>query len=82
MTVEELTVNVLRLPRLDRAKLAQELFLSLQESEDEVAVAWAGELERRSRELAEGKVQPIPWEVARLELLSELNQRYEARTSS
>jgi putative addiction module component (TIGR02574 family) len=45
------------LPREDRARVAEELLSSLEESEEEIAAAWATELERRSREVAEGRVQ-------------------------
>ena len=48
---------------------------SLEESNDEVASAWATELERRSREVAEGRVQTTTWEIARTEILKELEQR-------
>ena len=63
------------LPRDERARVAEELLSSLEEPEEAVAVAWADELQRRSRELAEGKVTPIPWETARSEILAELEQR-------
>lgn len=47
----------------------------LEEPEPEALQAWAGELERRSREVAEGKVQPISWELARTHLQAELTAR-------
>jgi putative addiction module component (TIGR02574 family) len=83
MSTEELLAHVLRLPRHERAQVAEELLSSLEESsEDEVAVAWAEELDRRSREMAEGKVQPIEWKAARAELLEELGQRRASRAAS
>ena len=42
----------------------------------------ATELERRSREIAEGHVQTISWETARTEILTELKQRRAPRTAS
>ena len=73
MSSEELLALVLRLPRQERARLAEELLSSLEEpDEEEVAAAWAGELERRSREVAEGKGQTVDWDSARTELLAEL----------
>jgi len=81
-TAEEILAEVLRLPRSDRARVVEELLSSLEEPTEDVASAWASELERRSREIAEGRVQTIPWETARTEILKELEQRRADRTSS
>ena len=81
MSTDELLAEALRLPRRERAKVAQELLSSLEEPTDDVAAAWAAELERRSREIAEGRVQPVPWETVRAEILSELEQRRARRSS-
>jgi putative addiction module component (TIGR02574 family) len=70
-----------RLTRVDRARVAEELLSSLEESDEEVATAWATELERRSREVAEGRVQTTSWETARAEILKELEQRRAPRTA-
>ena len=75
MSTDELLVEALRLSRRDRARVAEELLSSLEESDDQVAAAWAGELERRSRDVAEGRVQTTDWETARAEILNELEQR-------
>jgi putative addiction module component (TIGR02574 family) len=76
MSTEELLAQVLQLPRQDRARLAEELLSSLEEADDEeVAAAWAPELERRSREVAEGKVQTVAWSTTRTEILKELGVR-------
>jgi len=75
MSTDELLAEALRLPRGERARVAEELFSSLEGPDDEVAAAWAVELEKRSREIEEGRVQPVAWEVARLEVLRELEQR-------
>jgi len=64
------------------ARVAEELLSSLEEPDDEVAAAWATELERRSREVAEGRVQPTSWPTARTEILKELEQRRASRTAS
>ena len=82
MSTEELLAQALRLSRRERARVAQELLSSLEEDDDDVATAWAAELERRSRDLAEGRVQAVPWDVARTEILSELEQRRANRSSS
>ena len=57
MSTDELLAEALRLTRVDRARIAEELLSSLEESDDAVANAWATELERRSLEVAEGRVQ-------------------------
>ena len=81
MSTDELLAEVLRLARADRARVAEELLSSLEEPGDEVAAAWATELERRSREVAEGRVQPTSWPTARNEILKELEQRPASRTA-
>jgi putative addiction module component (TIGR02574 family) len=75
MLTDELFAEALRLTRVDRARVAEGLLSSLEESDDEVATAWATELERRSGEIAEGHVQTISWETARAEILKELEVR-------
>ena len=75
MSTEELLAEILRLPRRERAKVAQELLSSLEEPADDVAAAWATELERHSRDVADGRVQTVPWETVRAEILTELEQR-------
>jgi putative addiction module component (TIGR02574 family) len=83
MSTEELLAQVLRLPRPDRARLAEELLSSLEEADqEEVAAAWAPELERRSREVAEGRVQTVAWGTARTEILQELEERRARRAAS
>jgi len=72
MSTDELLAEALRLTRVDRARVAEELLSSLEESDEEVATAWASELERRSRESADGRVQTTSWDTARAEILKEL----------
>lgn len=56
----------LALPETDRVQLVDALIESL-EPDDAAPLddAWLAEIERRSREFDEGKVQPIPWEVVK-----------------
>jgi putative addiction module component (TIGR02574 family) len=82
MSTEEMLAEILRLPRADRARVVEELLSSLEEPTEDVAAAWASELERRSREIAQGDVPTIPWETARTEILKELEQRRADRTPS
>ena len=54
MSTDELLAEVLRLDRVDRARVAEELLSSLEEPDDDVAATWATELEGRSAAKAEG----------------------------
>lgn len=60
MSPDELLAEVLRLPRQDRVRVAEELFVSLEEPNEDVAAAWAGELKRRARDLTAGWVRTVP----------------------
>ncbi|MEX2273146.1 MAG: addiction module protein [Vicinamibacterales bacterium] len=82
MSTDELLAETLRLSRRERARVAEELLSSLEEPEEEVAAAWADELERRSRDIAEGRVQTVSWDVARADILRELQHRRADRASS
>ena len=73
---------MLRLPRAERARLAEDVLSSLEEPDEQVAAAWGRELERRSREIAEGRVQSVDWDTARMQILKELEQRRAGRSSS
>lgn len=82
MSKEELYAHVLRLSREDRARLVEELLFSLEESQEDVARAWAKELERRSAEIAEGKVATYEASATCTELLAELEKRRADRPTS
>jgi putative addiction module component (TIGR02574 family) len=82
MLTDELLARVLGLPRSERARVAEEVLSSLEEPDDDVARAWADELRRRSRDVAEGRVQPVDWTTARTEIRRELERHRAARTSS
>jgi putative addiction module component (TIGR02574 family) len=82
MSTEELLAEALRLPRPERARVAEELLSSLEESDEEVATAWAEELGRRSRDVAEGRVQTTSWESVRTQIVKELERRRADRTAS
>ncbi len=82
MSKEELLAEVLRLPRTERARLAEDVLSSLEESDEQIASAWISELERRSNEVAQGRVQLVDWETARGEILNELEHRRAGRSSS
>jgi putative addiction module component (TIGR02574 family) len=82
MSREELYAHVLRLSREERAQLAEELLFSLEESDEQIAAAWASELERRSGDIAEGKVRTVEFSVAHAEILAELENRRAGRATS
>jgi putative addiction module component (TIGR02574 family) len=82
MSTDEFVAKALRLPRHERARVAEEILSSLEEPDDVVAAAWATELERRSREVAEGRIQAVAWETVRMEILRDLERRRAGRTSS
>jgi len=80
VSTQELLAEVLRLPRPERARLADEVLTSLEESDEKVTAAWARELERRSREVEQGQVRLVDWETARVDILSELERRRAGRS--
>lgn len=76
MFEEELFSRALALPPEERARLAEELLLSLNETnEDTVAAGWSDELERRSQELASGEVVALDWLTVKQQILGELERR-------
>jgi putative addiction module component (TIGR02574 family) len=76
MSTDELREAALTLPAKERAKLAQDLLRSLGGPADpDVDAAWIREIERRARELADGSVQPVDWEVARKRIARRLRER-------
>jgi putative addiction module component (TIGR02574 family) len=72
-TYEEVVSAALTLPANARAMLMEELLTSLDSSE-EVEAAWRAEIERRVREIDEGKVQLIPGEQVMRELRTQLKR--------
>jgi putative addiction module component (TIGR02574 family) len=66
-----------QLPEGDRLEIVQELLASLEPAADEdVDAAWAGEIQRRSREIKEGSVRLVPWE----EVKSQARKRVRGRS--
>ena len=82
MSTDELLVEALRLPRPERARVAEEMLASLEETDEQVAAAWAEELERRSGDVAEGRVQLLEWETVRAQIRDEGGQRRASRLST
>ena len=82
MSTDELLAAVLRLPRTERARLTEEMLASLEEPDEQVAAAWAEELERRSHDIAEGRAEILGWEAVREQITRDLGRRRATRLSS
>ena len=79
---DALLQQVLELPREQRARVAEDVLLSLEEPGEDVAEAWVEALKRRSTDVAEGRVQTVEWQDARAEVTRELERRRASRTSA
>lgn len=83
MTSEDVLSAALALPPQERARVAHELLRSLEEAPDEaVETAWTAEITRRSREIADGAVEPIDLDVAKKQIARRLKERREGRGGS
>jgi putative addiction module component (TIGR02574 family) len=72
----DLLTNALALPVRERAKIAHELLLSLDDGADaDAASAWVAELEQRAQEIRSGSVATEDWEAVR----ARLSQRWRRR---
>lgn len=59
---DKLLEDAIRLSEADRIRLAERLLATLDGEPDEGAAnAWAEEIERRTRGIEQGLVQPLPW---------------------
>jgi len=59
---ENIIKAAVKLPQKDRVRVVEQLLNTLEpEAEQDVDAAWAAEIERRSREIKEGAVRPLPW---------------------
>jgi putative addiction module component (TIGR02574 family) len=75
-SLQELLREASQLSENERAELAGRLIQSLEGPPDpNVEATWAEEVERRIREIDEGKVETIPWEQVRAELFSRSRER-------
>jgi len=69
---EDVISAALALPPAARPMLAEDLAASLEASQEEIDEAWRIEIERRVKEIKEGKVRLIPGEQVMSELRSQL----------
>jgi putative addiction module component (TIGR02574 family) len=59
---KEIVNAAIKLAERDRLQIVEELLASLEpDTDDDVDAAWAAEVERRSQEIKQGVVRPIPW---------------------
>lgn len=77
----KLLADALTLPAEERGELAYALLRSLDEADDAPAAeaAWAVELERRAKSVADGTAELIPWDEVKAALRADLKARREAR---
>jgi len=75
-TPAELLKHALQLPPDDRLALASELLESVEGPESpEWADAWAAELDRRVRDLDEGRVEGVPWTEVKAKMAARLRAK-------
>ena len=59
---KEIVNAAIKLPERERVRIVEEILASLEPvADDDVDAAWGAEVEKRSREIKEGIVRPIPW---------------------
>jgi putative addiction module component (TIGR02574 family) len=72
----DLLSNALALPVRERAKIAHELLLSLDDGADaDAAEAWVAELEQRAREARSGTVETEEWATVKARLAERWRRR-------
>ena len=71
---EDVANAALALPPEARVMLAEDLVASLESSQEEIDAAWRLEIERRVKEIKQGKVQLIPGEQVMSELRGQLKR--------
>ncbi|MBI4613523.1 MAG: addiction module protein [Planctomycetes bacterium] len=66
MKVDKVIEEATRLPESDRIRLAERVLATPNgEPDEEAGELWAREIARRSREIEQGLVEPIPWSEVR-----------------
>lgn len=74
-TKDELLTDVLRLPPDQRAEVALELLLSLEEEEEEAEAAWDQEVAERAQDVLDGTVKTVPWSEVQARISARLGRR-------
>ena len=61
-TAKKVLDAALKLPEAEKVRVAEGLLAVLDGGRDkEVDAAWAREIERRTRDMEQGRVTPVPW---------------------
>ena len=69
MTTKQIEATAIKLPKRDRARLANKLLVSLHNKrEQRLLDEWLEEVERREKDLDEGREVELPFEQAMAEL--------------
>jgi len=64
-----------RLPEPERVELVEELLADLDGADEGVDAAWAAEIDRRTREIDEGKVKPVTWAAVKRRIARQVRER-------
>lgn len=73
-TVDHIIDQALQQPEKERARIAERLISSLDQTTDlDVELAWQKEIDKRLREIDSGAVECIPWEDVRSKLYQNAN---------
>ncbi len=76
MSSDEILPAALALPLQDRAKLARQILLSLDEGEEaDAAGEWLTEINRRAQQVENGTASLVDWDVAHTQVRAELASR-------
>jgi putative addiction module component (TIGR02574 family) len=71
----------IKLAESDRLQIVEELLANLEPDTDtDVDTVWAAEVQRRSREIKEGIVRPIPWAEVKAQARKRVRSRPVARS--
>jgi putative addiction module component (TIGR02574 family) len=74
-TAKKVLTAALKLPVADRVGLLEELLAELDGSDEDIDAAWAAEIERRTREIDEGKVKPVTLAAVRRRIARQVGGR-------
>ena len=74
-TAKKVLDAALRLPEPDRVELVEELLADLDGADEGVDAAWAAEIDRRTREIDEGKVKPVTWAAVKRRIARQARER-------
>jgi putative addiction module component (TIGR02574 family) len=74
-TAKKVLNAALKLPEPERVELVEELLADLDGTDEGVDAAWASEIDRRTREIDEGKVKPVSLASVRRRIARQARER-------